>query len=267
MSRELTVATPPAERSLNRQIVLEEDEYTSALSHIIARDFFPSLVHLDATNDYLDALHSRDPHLISASVQRLEQINETPAATQYDAHQTPSQTPYSLEPSQTPTRTPRGEAPYKRLRYDTSLSLDTFQARYTSEDNSSFTRILDEENFKRKEKWGWAWDAQKRVEGSQQKMIEARQRMLVEGPSLTGVREKFMLEPPLAKSITGPRPLLLLESKKISEEQKEGQENDGNRDNASILTLEQHEAEDVMAPRKDTRSASVDGWRFMVRPT
>src|ERR1700733_6986121 len=52
-------ATAAPERSLNRQVILDEDEYTEALSHIVARDFFPSLVHLDATNEYLDALHTQ----------------------------------------------------------------------------------------------------------------------------------------------------------------------------------------------------------------
>ena len=49
------MSTPPPSLSLNRQRVLDEDEYTAALSHIIARDFFPSLVHLESANEYLDA--------------------------------------------------------------------------------------------------------------------------------------------------------------------------------------------------------------------
>ena len=148
-------------RSLNRQVVLEEDEYTEALSHIIARDFFPSLVHLDATNNYLDALRTQDPQLIQASVRRLEDL-QTPVSRRGRPWQTPSQTPYAAGPSDTPLRTPRGadgEAPAKRPRYETDMSLDAFQAKYTSEDNSSFTQILDDENRRRKEKYGWAWDA------------------------------------------------------------------------------------------------------------
>ena len=38
-------ATPKTGLSLNRQAVLDEDEYTTALSHIIARDFFPSVLN------------------------------------------------------------------------------------------------------------------------------------------------------------------------------------------------------------------------------
>ncbi|KAH9944095.1 nuclear protein Es2-domain-containing protein [Epithele typhae] len=89
--------TPRPARSLDRQVVLEEDEYTEALSQIIARDFFPSLVHLDATNNYLDALRSDDPQLIQALP-------------------TPLRTP----------RSERGEPAAKRARFDTDMSLDAF---------------------------------------------------------------------------------------------------------------------------------------------
>ena len=179
-------STPQVERSLNRQVVLEEDEYTEALSHIIARDFFPSLIHLDTTN-------------------------ETPL-----------------------------------LSKSKDLSLDTFQARYTSEDNSSFTQILDEENRVRKEKWAWAWEAQKRVEQQQDKMIERRETMLIEPPPVVGVKEKFTIEfPKPAGLITEGLDSLPLvpASGNVS------------KDIASL---------DVMAPQKDTRLAGVDGWKFKV---
>ena len=67
--------TDASPRSLDGQIVLEEDECTEALSHVIARDFFPSLVHLDATNNYLYALKSHDPPRKQATVRRLEEIS------------------------------------------------------------------------------------------------------------------------------------------------------------------------------------------------
>ena len=158
MDSEASSSSQPI-RSLNRQVVLEEDEYTEALSHIIARDFFPSLVHLDATNEYLDALRTQDNQRIDASVRRLESLT-TPGPNSSRVWQTPSQTPYGAGPSDTPLRTPRGEPPEKRARYETDLSLDNFQTRYTSEDNSSFTQILEDENRKRRERWAWAWDAQ-----------------------------------------------------------------------------------------------------------
>lgn len=242
------------ERSLNRQLVLEEDEYTAALSHIIARDFFPSLVHLDATNEYLDALRSRDPHLINATTLRLEELN-TPQTRRRMPYGTPSQTPYGAGPLDTPRDESR---PTKRARYDTDLALDSFQARYTSEDNSSFTQILDEENRQRKEKWGWAWEAQKRVEAQQDKMIEGRERMLIEAPPVTGVREKFLIETP------SPAGLITVggESRDDRQEEEEAKGTEGSND--VVVIRDSLSEEEVLAPKKDTRSAGVDGWKFRV---
>jgi hypothetical protein len=60
-----------------KQVVLDEDSYTDAISEIIKRDFFPTLI--------------------------------------------------TLEPP-----------PLKDQDYDTSMSLDSFQTKYTSEDNASY---------------------------------------------------------------------------------------------------------------------------------
>jgi len=235
-------ATPQQpQRSLNRQHVLEEDEYDEALSQVIARDFFPSLVHLDATNEYLDALQSRDPHLIHASVRRIEEIARTPMTRSRRAADTPLG-----YVGQTPARSEVDEPPAKRPKYDTSLSLDEFQARYTSEDNASFTRILDDENHARRERWGWAWDAQKRVEAQRERMLEAREKMMIEKDPAPGVREKWLIDQPKAAGlIEGPK--------------------DGNNQALVLQGQKDKEPVDVLAPKKDSRSAGVDGWKFKVR--
>jgi protein DGCR14 len=250
------------ERSLNEQIILEEDEYTAALSHIIARDFFPSLVHLDATNGYLDAVRSRDPSLIAASVRRLEEVSDTPVSGPSrrgrPVNQTPGRTPYASFPSDTPyvhnADEEEDEPTAKRPRYDTTLSLDEFQARYTSEDNSSFTQILDEENKKRGERYDWAWDAQARVEAQRGRMLEARERSMIEPPdgSIPGVKEKFRIEAQKpAGLITGPEHNL--------------QEERRDEEKAVVKATSVEEAtQAVMAPRKDNRTAGVDGWNFKV---
>ncbi|KAJ3496694.1 hypothetical protein NLJ89_g10449 [Agrocybe chaxingu] len=254
-------STSQPERSLNRQVVLEEEEYTAALSHIIARDFFPSLVHLDATNEYLDALSTRDPHLINASVRRLEELSTPAPSTRRWVPQTPLQTPLGYT-AETPQRTPipRGEPQPKRTRYDTDMSLDNFQAQYTSEDNSSFTQILDEENRQRKEKWAWAWEAQKRVEQQHAKMIERRERSLIEPPTVTGVRGKFAIEQP---TVAG----LITDGNgegKTEEDEEKGEEM-GEQSSAVVLAKQDNAPVDVMAPQKDTRLAGVDGWKFKAR--
>lgn len=240
-------------RSLNRQEILEEEEYTAALSHIIARDFFPSLVHLDATNDYLDALRTQDAGLINASVRRLQEIDTTPMVSRRAA----SETPYGFGPSDTPLRSPSGIPPSKRPRYDTNMSLDMFQAKYTSEDNTSFTHILDEENKQRRERWTWAWEAQKRVELQRDKMLEAREKTLLLQAPATGVKERFVIEaPPVAGLIT-------------SGENESGQHDseDTSKGKELVPSIDMQdvgEVVDVLAPKKDTRPAGVDGWKFKV---
>lgn len=263
------MSEPSTSTSLNRQAILDEDEYTAAVSHIIARDFFPSLVHLDATNSYLDALETRDPQLIGASVRNLESVNASVRSTR--PWQTPSETPYGAGPSETPVRSHQHERPAKRLRYDTDMGLDAFQAHYTSEDNSSFTRILNDENVQRREKYGWAWDAQKRVEAQRTKAIEARERALIEMPESAGVREKMRIEAAVPAGL-------------ITAQGEDAGTGTGTQQNAAggegqesgvgkevvIVPREKgkeddEEVVDVMAPKKDTRSAGVDGWAFRAR--
>lgn len=255
-------AGPSAKQSLNRQEILDEDEYTAALSHIIARDFFPSLVHLDATNGYLAALHSNDPNLIHASVRRLQEVDSTPAYSSQRHWQTPSDTPYGTGPSDTPLCTPRevGEPAAKRSRYDTNLNLDSFQAKYTSEDNASFTQIMHEENRQRREKWGWAWEAQRRVEEQRSKMLEGRERMLIEQPSGPGVRERIVIEAPaVAGLITAGG-----ESPGLHDTDTPGETELKEKALAVVKKDTSEQVVDVMAPKKDTRSAGVDAWKFKV---
>jgi len=261
--RASTSSTAAPERSLNRQTVLEEDEYTAALSHIIARDFFPSLVHLDATNEYLDALQSRDPLLINASVRRIQDLSETPLVSRRPgSFQTPSQTPFGAAGLETPLRTPHlrnsDEPPLKKPRYDTDLSLDTFQARYTSEDNSSFTQILDDENRLRKEKWSWAWDAQKKVEAQRERLIEAREKMLIEPAPAAGVRETYRIEAPTSAGLITDGTA----GKQESDQSGNAKENEAN--GLQLVVRDTDQPVDVMAPKKDTRTTVVDGWKFRV---
>lgn len=245
-------------RSLNRQEILEEEEYTAALSHIIARDFFPSLVHLDATNDYLDALQTQDSGLINASVRRLQDISATPVASRQNAPwQTPSETPYGFGPSESPLRSPHRMPPSKRPRYDSSIRLDMFQAKYTSEDNASFTHILDEENKQRKEKWTWAWEAQRRVELQRDKMLEAREKTLLLQAPATGVKEKFVIEAP---SVAG----LITSGENEPGQHSSEDSSKGKELVTTTKTQAMDDVVDVLAQKKDTRPAGVDAWKFKV---
>ncbi|OXC68053.1 hypothetical protein AYX13_03506 [Cryptococcus neoformans] len=219
-------------RSLYQQHVLDEDTYTRALSHIIARDFFPHLPHLHATNQYLAALHANDPHRLSASIRTLA------ALARRDAHGIPDSaaerteysmagTPYIAMPGSggRPLRTPVGARgwdtplgstsrrrdihddildrnshspspphphPPKRQRrlppVRDDLSLDAFQRNFTSEDNASFVHILDEENRRRREeKFGWAFEAEKKAEARRIEG-EVRRRMILDRAKSGGWR-------------------------------------------------------------------------------
>jgi len=267
MASGLSPKTDGPPRSLDRQAVLEEDEYTEALSHIIARDFFPSLVHLDATNNYLDALKSQDPTRIQATVRRLEEINTPVTNRRGGATVGATPTPYgSRGVYDTPLRTPydsdrygagdgEGGEPFpKRRKFDTDMSLDNFQAKYTSEDNASFLEILNNENEKRKETYGWAYHAQRRVEEQRERLLKGRERLLIE-PSqetFTGVKEKFRIE--------APKPVGL-----ITQGESEDVEGEGEGEEVTVVSgTKDEEVMDVMAPKKDTRAAGVDGWKFKV---
>ncbi|KAF9206008.1 DiGeorge syndrome critical region protein 14 [Podila verticillata] len=185
------------------QQILEEDDYTDALSKIIERDFFPDLAKLKRQHEYLDALAMNDTQRIQAAARDLAG-NDTPLTQR--RLRTPAQTPRigrtrlpnaAWTPARvdignaTPTwkdddpalptslsedtpvlDTPTGktlkkmrksetEAPEENT-IDTSLSLDQFQARYTSEDNASFNEILEKMSVRKKEKYSWMYDQEKK---------------------------------------------------------------------------------------------------------
>ncbi|EEH23337.1 hypothetical protein PABG_05548 [Paracoccidioides brasiliensis Pb03] len=65
---------PPPKRIKRPATVLDEDEYTDALSHIIARDFFPGLLETQTQREYLDALESRNKEWIKRAGKNLEAV-------------------------------------------------------------------------------------------------------------------------------------------------------------------------------------------------
>ncbi|KAG8928565.1 hypothetical protein FRC01_005744 [Tulasnella sp. 417] len=292
-SRALTVPSNP-QVSLSRQVVLDEDEYTEALSNIIARDFFPSLAQLDATNNYLSALESEDPLLIRNSARRLTEL--ATAATPTPRYRGDNRTPYVNFPSDTPltfsARDGTDQPPAKKPRYNENLSLDQFQARYTSEDNASFTEILDDENRKRKDKHAWAWNAEDRATVRRAREIEARQTMMIEASKINdsaAAARKVITGGEEVKAITQngePEDKKGKGKAKAAETGSDGSEYGGMKtavvadqgssgveagDGQLVLRekkdedMDGEESADVMAPLKDKRSAGVPGWKFKTR--
>lgn len=172
---------PPAPNRIKRPAtVLDEDVYTDALSHIIARDYFPGLLETRAKEEYLDALESKDKAWISSAKAKLADVMRTPtpgsnARRKVDSESvvgTPRHTPFA------PEETPRGwggdtpmsvasgsMAADERRAPDipdvSNMGLMAFQAKYTSEDNESFNNVVDKQNAKKREKYAWLWNNNK----------------------------------------------------------------------------------------------------------
>lgn len=173
---DLELMPPPPKRIKRPKQVLDEDTYIESLSKIIARDFFPGLLESETQQEYLDALDSRDLSWISSAGRRLQQVM-TPGRRRA-AHDTPSfqprgQTPRSFV-GDTPVSTVSVVEESKDV--DTSLSLGAFQAKYTSEDNESFYKLLDKQNQKKAQKYSWLWRGNKLPSKRElkQKEVEAK---------------------------------------------------------------------------------------------
>ncbi|KAF9152401.1 hypothetical protein BG015_005300 [Linnemannia schmuckeri] len=183
------------------QVILEEDDYIEALSKIIERDFFPDLARLKRQHAYLDAVEQNDSERIQAAARELagndtplaKRRLKTPARTpKFDRTGLPNEswTPARLDGAQAtpswgdhepptpafsrPIDTPMAETPLQNKpksrsgketaqdTIDTSLSLDQFQMRYTSEDNASFNEIIEKINAQKKEKYKWLYEQEKK---------------------------------------------------------------------------------------------------------
>ncbi|KAH8712158.1 nuclear protein DGCR14 [Phaeosphaeriaceae sp. PMI808] len=183
---------PPAPKRIKRpSIVLDEDTYVSAVSNIIRRDFFPGLAEADAQREYLNAVESKNKSWIREAGKNLTQVM-TPAPrgqrrvserTRFDrpgggVEQTPSvwgaDTPVTVAGTEVDER----EEGLGRLDdVDLNMSLGAFQAKYTSEDQESFSQIIDKQNLKKFEKNAWLregnmYASKQRL--AQQKVLEAQ---------------------------------------------------------------------------------------------
>lgn len=61
------------------------------------------------------------------------------------------------------------------------MNLLAFQAKYTSEDNESFNKLLDRQNTTRREKYAWLWAHRKKLAGSHRLTGPDAQKRLTEG--------------------------------------------------------------------------------------
>ncbi|KAI5918064.1 nuclear protein Es2 [Camillea tinctor] len=179
---ELMPPPPPQKRIKRPKKIIDEESYTDALSQIIARDFFPGLLESETQKEYLDALESKDEAWISSASRRLQQVM-TPGRKRArrgtslaPGAQTPrgfvGDTPVSVSAS---TTTSVSE---EKSEIDTNMSLGAFQAKYTSEDNESFYKLLDKQNWKKAEKYAWLWSGNKLPSKMQLKQKEVETKLL-----------------------------------------------------------------------------------------
>lgn len=195
---------PPAPKRIKRPTkVLDEDIYTDALSHIIARDFFPGLLETQVQQEYLEALDSKNNDWIREAGRKLHQAM-TPgpggrgrrgtsiAATPRDqaSRQTSAtprgwggETPRRTAPSETPNSTAGDDDRPKQPEVDASLSLGAFQAKYTSEDNESFNALLDRQNIKRAENYAFLYHGNKIPAGRLLEYRKNEQKKLLQSAS------------------------------------------------------------------------------------
>ncbi|XP_010277666.1 PREDICTED: protein DGCR14 [Nelumbo nucifera] len=170
----------PARNPKKDPAVLDEDTYVEAIEKIIERDFFPDIPKLRDRLDWLEAVRSGDPvQMRDAQLKILERRagkvsnsdaeSRTRTQTPGSNLRTPGSSFFStstpFEFDKTPAQLPRdlpvavGESGDDSV--DVSLTLDEFFRRYTSEDNDSFSKIMEKVNRKRKERFGYLTEGEK----------------------------------------------------------------------------------------------------------
>ncbi|KAJ3332138.1 hypothetical protein HDU76_001172 [Blyttiomyces sp. JEL0837] len=164
------------------QEILDEDSYIQAVSDIIERDFFPSLKRLKVQNEFLDAVQAGDlpkAKELGMQLHRIatgrvgtdaSKVPSTPGSLRVETPVVTGFTPMASQGSETPRGSESSFQPHATIdpaeptadpKINTSMSLDSFQSRYTSEDNASFNLIMERTNEEKKRKYHWYFDKEK----------------------------------------------------------------------------------------------------------
>ncbi|KAK6160013.1 hypothetical protein DH2020_003394 [Rehmannia glutinosa] len=179
-------ATRKRRRSPN---VLDEDTYVAAIEKIIERDFFPDIPKLRDRLDWLQAVRTHDPVLIRDAQlkiierRRLRKSGDSAADSSLRSTTATPGSSFLRNTSVTPafynekkvvlvSDELEGNGDGGEEQVDVSLSLDDFFKKYTSEDNESFSRIIEKVNRKRKEKYGYLLECGSSDENSGNNLIE-----------------------------------------------------------------------------------------------
>lgn len=277
----------PGQTSLRQQAILTEDEYTSALSSVIKRDFFPDLDRITAENEYLAAVEVGEPGRMRVALERLVRFDrkaggsaETKVRAERGRSATPraasgstrgewDDTPIASSSSRifNPTFTPASAAAStpapshldqtqdpeltSGIEPDLDLSLAQFQSRYTSEDNASFSQLLDRDNQIRKRKHAHLFARERSSEQRRRHIIEAEERDAQKGKQLA-----MEANPEHPKLLEQAKTTLLIEGSEAEGAEKEPSGTDPMDD----LIL-------VPEPRHDNRPPpmGLNRWRYTAR--
>jgi len=159
-------------RAARRKRVLDEDEFVGALDQIIQRDYYPDLPLLRAQHELLIAIEADDPDRARRAYAMVGAVRpgRSRAAPGAEWDETPLHSPHQGLGKR---RRPAGGAGAdgSSLRdgarsgsagaagASCSQSLDEFLARHTSQDNASFSVILEQDKAAHRLKYWWAQDA------------------------------------------------------------------------------------------------------------
>lgn len=224
---------PPTKRIKQPSETLDEDQYTDALSDIIARDYYPGLREAKAQEEYLNALESKNPEWIEEAGQKLRAVTNGEVEvkrtrrgtrdTRFDTHRSYKQAAETPRGPPTGADTPvtiagtgneeddsendrtSGKSLEKQDLDTANLSLTSYQAKYTSEDNASFNSLLNKQNDSRRQKHSYLWTPdQKRLSTRQIEYRKTQQNLLQERKEYESANGRALI--PLTSGSTAERP-------------------------------------------------------------
>ncbi|KAD3066617.1 hypothetical protein E3N88_34497 [Mikania micrantha] len=188
-SNSLITPTSTNPRKRNPSTVLDEDTYVAAIEKIIQRDFFPDVPKLRDRLDWLEATRTGDPMLIRDAQLKIIERRSGKGIDTEGKIRTPGSTFFRNTTPLELDRTPGTDRFVKDELLDAkellvkddgsvdtdSLSLDEFFRRYTSEDNDSFSKLIEKVNKNKRLRYEFLLEGENRdkglIEGSKRDRI------------------------------------------------------------------------------------------------